>query len=60
MPVICDCGQDLEHLSGNSRDYAQCLKCTWSAAGPAAEHAGHHHWLDKRHTWILTPYRREP
>lgn len=54
MVMNCECGMDLEALpSGNSRDHAICLNCTWEAAGTFAEHAGTHHFHETGHRWHL-------
>lgn len=56
----CPCGADLLASSGNTRDTARCLDCTWVAGGTYAEHAGTHHHYETGHRWTLTVFQPLP
>jgi len=54
MPTVpCTCGYDYAQPTGADTDKAHCTECSWTAHGMAADHLGHHHYLDTQHPWRL-------
>ena len=51
--IPCQCGYDYALPTGDDTDSATCTVCSWTAYGMAADHLGHHHYLNTGHAWLL-------